>query len=210
MPGSSTLSPVEADYRRQLRAALARDLHDGPIRELTAVVLRLETFRAESDNPRMQVAITAVEEHARAALMSLRRTIRDLREEAPREDLAPAIRSMIDRYSRSTPVKVALVVSPTWPDALPDVVTLSLLRIVQEAVSNAMLHAHCREILIELKADARHLRAVVSDDGRGIEIDAVEGGGLEGMRQRAALIGARLAVRRRHPGTRVQVDLDLR
>ena len=209
MPGAQMLDAVENEYRKELRSAIARDLHDGPIRELTAVVLRLENFRALSANPQMQMAITAVEEHARAALLSLRRMIHDLRDETPRDDLGTAIRSMIERYSRSSAVKVTLVVSPTWPEALPDVITLNLLRIVQEAVSNAMLHAGGREVLIELKADGAGLRAVVSDDGRGIDDRAVEGGGLKGMRERAALIGARLTVRRRHPGTRVQVDLEL-
>lgn len=209
MPGAQALDAVEAEYQRQLRSTIARDLHDGPIRELTAVVLRLENFRTLSDNPQMQMAITAVEEHARAALLSLRRMIHDLREETPGDDLGTAIRSMIERYSRSSAAKVTLVVSPTWPEGLPDVITLNLLRIVQEAVSNAMLHSGGREVLIELKADGPQLRAVVSDDGRGIDDRAVEGGGLKSMRERAALIGARLTVRRRHPGTRVQVDLAL-
>lgn len=209
MAGAQTLDTVEAEYRRQLRSAVARDLHDGPIRELTAVVMRLENFRGASDNPRMQVAITAVEEHARAALMSLRTMIHDLREEKPRDNLATAIRSMIERYSRSSAVKVKLVVSPTWPEVLPDVITLNLLRMVQEAVANAMVHADCREVLIELEAEGTSLRAVISDDGRGIEDGAREGGGLTGMRERAALMGARFVVRRRHPGTRIQVDLAL-
>jgi two-component system, NarL family, sensor histidine kinase UhpB len=209
MPGAQTLDAVGAEYRHQLRKAVARDLHDGPIRELTAVVLRLENFRTASDDARMQLAITAVEEHARAALFSLRRMIHDLREEKPPDDVATAIRSMIERYSRSSSLKVELVVSPTWPEVLPEVITLNLLRIVQEAVGNAILHSGGREVLIELKAEGASLRAVVSDDGRGIEDAALRGGGLKGMRERAALIGARLAVRRRHPGTRVQVDLEL-
>lgn len=207
-PGTSP-GATETEYRQELRASIARDLHDGPIRELTASVLRLEEFRALSPNRQMQLAISAVEEHVRAALMSLRRTIRDLRDEAPREDLAPAIQSMLDRYAASSGVELSLVVSPAWPNALPDPINLNVLRIVQEAVSNAVLHAGCAHVLVELKAERDHLRAVVSDDGQGIDARAVEGGGLPGMRERAALIGGRLTVRGRQPGTRVQLDVTL-
>jgi two-component system, NarL family, sensor histidine kinase UhpB len=206
---SMSLGATATEYRQELRSSIARALHDGPIRELTACVLRLEEFRAVSPNQQMQLGITAVEEHARAALMSLRRMIRDLRDEVPREDLAPAIQSMLDRYATSTGIELTLVVSPAWPPVLPDPLNLNILRIVQEAVSNAVLHAACRHVLVELKAERDQLRAVVSDDGRGIDAEAVEGGGLPGMRERAALMGGRLTARRRHPGTRVQLDVTL-
>lgn len=208
---STTTSPpgVEENYRQELRAAIARELHDGPIRELTAGILRLELFRAESPNHQMQLAISAVEEHVRASLMSLRRIIRDLRDEAPREDLASAIQSMIGRYATTSNVELTLLVSPTWPQVLPDPINLNVLRIVQEAVSNSVLHAGGHNILIELRAEGNRLRAIVWDDGSGIAGHTAEGGGLRGMRDRAALIGGRLTVRDRHPGTRVQLDVTL-
>lgn len=65
---------------RNLRLELARQLHDGPIQQLSACVLRLETFRFASANDEMQGAITDVEENVRAAVASLREIVSDLRD----------------------------------------------------------------------------------------------------------------------------------
>jgi signal transduction histidine kinase len=217
LPGRSSvsLSTSEApdledlEYRRELRASIARDLHDGPIRELTSSVVRLEGFRAVSDNRDMQLAISAIEEHVRAALLSLRHLIRDLRDEPPEEDLASTIRSMIDRSRTSTDAEIALVASPEWPRLDPGPVALNLLRIVQESVNNAIRHGDASHILVELKGDPNRLEVTVADDGRGIDRGTPEGAGILGMRERAALLGGRLTVRHRRSGTAIDVVVPL-
>ena len=206
---SEARGPADLQYRLRLRASIARDVHDGPIRELTVRVVRLEGFRAVSDNPDMQLAISAVEEHVRTALMSLRRLIRGLRGEPPEEDLASTIRSMIDRCRPSTDAEIALVASPEWRHLVPGPVALNLLGIVQESVNNAIRHGSAGHILVELKADPDHLEVSVADDGRGIATDFLRGTGTLGMRERAALLGGRLTVRRRHPGTAIHVAVPL-
>ncbi|MGZ3357545.1 MAG: sensor histidine kinase [Isosphaeraceae bacterium] len=200
-------SRVDVDYRRDLRASIARELHDGPIRELTACIVRLENFRSLSDNPNMQIAITAIEEHSRAALMSLRSIIRDLRDEASREDLPEAFQSMIERYRKSSSAEFTLVVSPDWPRLVPGPIPLNLLRIVQEAVHNAVRHGLAHHILLELRADPGRLKLTVSDDGQGIIPGTPEGAGMIGMRERVALIGGRLVVRHRRRGTAIDVEV---
>jgi signal transduction histidine kinase len=203
-------SPAEVAYRRDLRAALARELHDGPIRELNNSVVRLESFRTVSDSPDMQVAITVIEEHVRAALKSLRNVIGELRDEAPQEDLAVAIKSMIDGYRKSTPSDFTLVISPSWPELVPARIALHLMRIVQEAVQNAIRHGRPRHILLELQADPERLEVRVSDDGSGIGSGLPEGAGILGMRERATPLGGGLTVRHRHPGTEIHVQAPLR
>jgi two-component system sensor histidine kinase UhpB len=200
-------SRVDADYRRDLRASIARELHDGPIRELTACIVRLENFRSVNDNPHMQMAISAIEEHARASLMSMRNLIRDLRDEAPHEDLPDAIQSMIERYRKSSAAEFTLVVSPEWPQLIPGPIALNLLRILQEAVHNAVLHGGAHHILLELSARPGRLKLTVSDDGKGIVPGTPEGSGMLGMRERVALIGGRLIVRHRRHGTAIDVEV---
>ncbi|HUZ85771.1 MAG TPA: histidine kinase [Candidatus Baltobacterales bacterium] len=197
---------VDADYRRELRASIARELHDGPIRELTACVVRLENFRTFSDNPNMQIAISAIEEHARAALMSMRNLIRDLRDEAPLEDLPDAIQAMIERYRKSSAAELTLVVSPEWPQLVPALVALNLLRVVQEAVHNAVRHGAADHILLDLRTRPGRLKVTITDDGDGISPGTPEGAGMIGMRERMALIGARLEVRHRRRGTVIDVE----
>jgi signal transduction histidine kinase len=206
MPQAVVADPIVDEYRRDLRAAIARELHDGPIRELTACVLRLEAYRSVSESPEMQLAISAVEDHARAALLSLRRMIRDLRDEAPDEDLRTAIKSMIERSRSSSRADFTLVTSPAWPELIPVHVALNLLRVVQEAVNNALRHGAARHILIELATDDDHVVVTVSDDGSGIPPGTPPGTGIVGMRERAALLGGRLVVRGRRPGTEVRIE----
>lgn len=207
---SQELSPAEAGYRSDLRAALARELHDGPIQELNACVVRLESFRMVSDSPDMQVAITRVEEHVRAALRSLRHMIGELRDEAPQEDLAATVQSMVDRLRKSSHADFTVVISPSWPELVPARLALNLLRIVQEAVQNAIRHGRARHILLELQADHERLDMSVSDDGHGIRTGTPDGAGILGMRERAALIGGCLTLRHRRPGTEVHVEAPLR
>ncbi|HET9783177.1 MAG TPA: ATP-binding protein, partial [Candidatus Dormibacteraeota bacterium] len=199
----------ELDYRRALRVALARELHDGPMQELNACVMRLENFRVASSNSAMQFAITAVEQHVRAALMSLRQITRELRDEPPEEDVGAAILELVSRYRGATEAEVRAVISPAWPSALPGPMALHLVRIVQEAVNNAVLHARATHILIELTAEPNRLMAVVSDDGCGIGPGMTEGTGIFGMRERATILGGRLTVRPRHPGTTVRVEVPI-
>src|SRR5262249_3405936 len=80
-----------------------------------------------------------------------------------------------------------------------------------EALRNAFRHAHARRIDVEIRYEERQLQVRVRDDGNGIDpamIDEERPGhfGLRGMRERAELIGGRLAVGGK-PGVGTEVDL---
>ncbi|MEP6633990.1 MAG: GAF domain-containing protein, partial [Luteimonas sp.] len=84
----------------------------------------------------------------------------------------------------------------------------AMLRVCQEAVSNAIHHAAPRRIDIKIDLTARHLRVAVSDDGRGMPKDAVGGMGISNMRQRLSELGGRLRILPRRPsGTRIEARL---
>jgi two-component system sensor histidine kinase UhpB len=201
------IGEVAGRYRHELSAEIARELHDGPIQALTTCLVRLEGFRSVTDSEVMQSAISAVEEDARTALTSLRHIIRDLRDEAPVDDFEAAVRAMVARQRSSTGAELAVVVSPDWPALIPGEVALNLLRVVREAVTNAINHAGARHVLLELKSDDEHLVVAISDDGAGFSPEVPQGAGVIGMRERAALLGGRLTVRRRHPGTELRVEV---
>lgn len=155
----------------------------------------------------MQSAISDVEESVRIALMSLRHLIRELREEPPNEDVAASIREMASRFESSTGVEIAVVASPSWPELLPAAAAVNLLRIAQEAITNAIRHGSARHILIELSSSDGVLSVSVADDGTGIRAEAPAGSGLIGMRERAALLGGSLRIRARDRGTEIRVEV---
>lgn len=98
------------------------------------------------------------------------------------------------------------------PDALslPGSVVLPLLRVLQEAMANAMRHSGARQLQIGLAAGAGALTLDVSDDGHGFDLDSyAAGNGLAGMKKRARALGAELRVASSAQGTTVHLKVPL-
>lgn len=109
------------------------------------------------------------------------------------------------------------------PQRLPEAVETALFRIAQESLTNAVRHGHARQIVVALRWTATRVTLTVADDGRGFDPAAAPsarrssagpgGLGLEGMLDRARLLGGALLLRSR-PGygcvVRVVVPLPLR
>ena len=90
-----------------------------------------------------------------------------------------------------------------------------LLRIGQEAITNAARHAGAARIDVELRQERGAVRLRVVDDGQGFDVDAMlsetEGHyGLTGMQERAARIGGRLTISSSGSGTVVEARVPVR
>jgi signal transduction histidine kinase len=91
----------------------------------------------------------------------------------------------------------------------------NLLRIGQEAINNAVNHAHAQWIFVSLGFDAKRVRLSVRDDGLGFDFQAAGSGGsnhfgLVGMRERAEQIGGTLSIHSANgSGTEVVVDVPI-
>jgi two-component system, NarL family, sensor histidine kinase DegS len=100
---------------------------------------------------------------------------------------------------------------PVSLDALPDV-EYQLFRIAQEAISNAVRHAHARTINIRLNVEEEELGLTFADDGSGFAADLHQAGlghfGILGMRERANEIGAELSVTS-SPGQGTEISIHL-
>jgi signal transduction histidine kinase len=79
-------------------------------------------------------------------------------------------------------------------DLPPGAIQATAYRIIQEALTNVVRHSAASHATITLERDADELVVRVADDGSGIPDDAIERGGLRGMRERAELIGGTLTV----------------
>ena len=94
---------------------------------------------------------------------------------------------------------------------LPIEVEANVYRIAQEALNNAFKHAGATRVVVAISDRGGRVALEVCDNGRGFDPSALTGGeglGLTSMRERAASIGASVAiVRRRRGGTRVMVEL---
>ena len=112
---------------------------------------------------------------------------------------ADSFGDLLERYVGDVEDRFGMTVSFDYAPELPQLAPrkqAEVLRIVQEALSNAARHADAREVRVRVVGEGTDLVLSVIDDGRGFEPASVEAGhvGLMTMRERAALIGADLAI----------------
>ncbi len=210
------VSEVEARFNAVLeeRNRIAREIHDTLAQGFVAVSVQLEivarllTSSTENAKEHLNQARALV----RDSLSEARSAIWELRSQsAEHGDLAARLSKMVNQVTASSPAKARVEVHGTYRplgSALED----QLVRIGQEAVTNAVRHAHAENIAIELVFEPKKLRMTIADDGRGFAIEANGRGpaghfGLQGMRERAEQIKAELKVDSKPgEGTRVSVE----
>jgi YD repeat-containing protein len=163
-----------------------------------------------SDPDRADTAFAAIAATGRDAVVQLRRAVGNLREAAdgPLDQPGlPQLPALVDRV-RTTGLEASLAVSGT-PFTPPADVGVATYRIVQEALTNVVRHAHAASVRVRLDYSARSLTVSITDDGRGATRFGLPGYGIVGMRERAQACGGTLstgaAVGRR--GFRVEATL---
>jgi signal transduction histidine kinase len=179
------------------RARIARELHDVVGHNLSLLVLQAgaERLAPGSDTIQRRTALESIERSGRATLAELRRLVGVLRRDDDAAELAPlpglaALPALVDDLHRAgVPVELRVSGSPV---PLPPGLDVSAYRIVQEAVTNAVRHAHgATRVVVCTGWSAHQLTLEVSDDGRLPGPVGPDGHGLIGMRERAALFGGR-------------------
>ncbi|MBI2165251.1 MAG: HAMP domain-containing protein [Chloroflexi bacterium] len=198
------------------RRRLSQELHDDTAQALASLLMGIEALRDSlpPSQERLRQHIERTVADGRRALEDLRRVIAGLRPAAvDNMGLVAALRSYAGARLGPAGVRMDFVVRGT-EQRLPEAVEAALFRILQEAVNNAARHAKAKSAHIEFDFQDGLLTASVEDDGGGFEPSDVRGGGrgmgLEGMRERADLINARLEVTSSPgKGTRVKVEFPL-
>ena len=188
------------------RARIARELHDEIGQALTAVMLQLDRAVGRSDPP-VRGEVEEARESVRASLEEVREIARRLRPEALDDlGLASALAALTLDVSRRTGLRIERQIAPGLPALSPEE-ELVVYRVAQEGLTNVARHAGAACAWIALECRDGGVALEVRDDGRGFA-HSVEGAGLRGMRERALLVGADLAVEPgRGEGTVVRLRL---
>jgi len=197
------------------RNRMAREIHDTLSQSLGAISVQLELARvhAREMSADARQHLGTAHRLARAALAEARDSIWNMRSQVlERADLGEALGGILHQMTDGTGVKGNIVVEG---DArrLPPVVENNLLRIGQEAITNASRHAKPTRIDVTLSFEGRSVRLQVSDDGVGFTPDARAKGdrrsfGLVGIKERVDLLGGSVAIDSAPgKGTRVSVTV---
>lgn len=197
------------------RARIAREVHDGLGHSLVSVILRLELCRRL-----LARAPEEAESLLQEEILSLRAAWNESRDLAfhlhpwekgtTTETLPDTLRRHLSRFAERTGVRAELhLAEPLRP--LPPNTIFGLLRIVQEALTNAAKHAQASRIDVTLRAvpEDSSLHCTIADDGVGFDTAAPAAGiGLESMRRRAEALGGALQIVTA-PGNGVRIEVEL-
>jgi two-component system sensor histidine kinase UhpB len=190
------------------RLRVAQELHDEIGQTLTAVTIQAERA-ADGDPALAAAALRRVADAVRESLDEVRRIARELRPEALDDlGLVNALIALCNRVAAQGGPRVTRDLQGKLPPLSRDV-ELVVYRIAQEGLTNALRHSGARTATVSLKADAETVTLSVIDDGRGMAAELPGGtAGIAGMRERALLVGGRLAIESR-PGAGTEVRLTI-
>jgi two-component system, NarL family, sensor histidine kinase UhpB len=176
------------------RRRLARDLHDEVNQSLTGILLRLEAL-SQTAPPQLKEELADVKKLVNQAMGELVTLARQLRPTALDDHgLVSAIVSHARRFEDQTGVAADVSVSGKPTDLGSDQ-EIAVYRFAQEALSNVARHAGAKRVEVELSSNGHGLRVTVRDDGRGFDSRSSHNGvGLNGMAERARLVGGKLKV----------------
>ena len=205
LPTDVQMRIVEAQESE--RSRIAQEVHDGPAQVLSNAIFQVEYVDRvlDSDTAAARSELRLLRDLLRRELGSVRTFISQLRPPVLDElGLDGAIGDSIGRLSAQTGLKISAdLTAPA--DVLTGTQQTVVLRVLQEALQNVRKHGAASAVAVASAIDGDEWVLTVRDDGRGFDVGAVAARGrrnfgLQFMRERAELIGARFEVHSRPDG----------
>ncbi|KAF3885232.1 MULTISPECIES: sensor histidine kinase [Nostocales] len=182
---------IENQATLQERNRIAREIHDSLGHALTAQTIQLENalLLLPSNTDRAVEFLREAKQLAYQALQEVSRSVATLRADPLRgKSLESAISNLIQDFRNRTHLTPNWKVSLTSP--LTSEVSITIYRILQEALTNISKHSAATQVTIQLQSQAGQLNLLVEDNGKGFNPKQnTTGFGLQGMRERAAALG---------------------
>ena len=192
------------------RRRLAREIHDGVAQELASLGYVIDdlTHDAKESAPVLVTNLHGLRDQLTRLITELRLSIFELRSDVDQQgSLGAAISEYLRSVGRTSDLTVHLTLEES-PRRLPRETEAELLRIAQEAITNARKHARAQNLWVTCTVDPPRALLLVEDDGVGVGPGRHDSYGFEIMRERAARLRATLQVVPRRPnGTSVEVRL---
>lgn len=198
------------------RETISREIHDGPLQDITAFVQRLRLI--SGSNVSLEERLQLIHEAEKIAMTC----VRDLREicnglTPPWLDLglAQALIELSERLSEQLKIKISLDLDEI--ENLSEEATLAFFRVVQEAVNNSVQHGKAENVKISLKEEHELVIVQIEDDGEGfaVPVDVAElrvhgHRGLSNMTERMSLVGGTITMRSEYgKGTIIHCELPI-
>jgi two-component system sensor histidine kinase UhpB len=179
------------------RRDLARELHDelGPCLFGIRVDLgEIERIGDENNLPEISDKVTSVKTITTQIQSLVRKMLSRLRPMTLDDlGLVDALKDMLHNWRDRQPE-----IDWEWHfvgdfKPLPDTVTVTIYRLVQECIINCVRYVQVSHVKVEVRIERNAVKVAVTDDGKGLSKDLVRGFGLIGMRERVSALGGRIA-----------------
>lgn len=188
------------------RRRLAREMHDGIAQDIASLGYLVDGLAARPSSPEQAVALRLLRDRISVVVAEVRRSVQSLRSEVGASESLGSAVSRIARHLGESSGRPIHVTVEEGTARLRSEVEGELLRIAQEAMTNAVRHARARRIDVTCRVQAPDAEIVVRDDGHGLGAARTDSQGIEIMHERALLAGAELTIREVEPhGTEVRV-----
>ena len=199
--------------RDEERRRLARELHDSTGQTLAAIQMNLTMLQvaggADLQASRRLAETIDLADQAMKEIRTLSYLLHP-----PMLDEAGLLLAMewyVSGFVERTKIKVDLEL-PAKLDRLPHAAELAIFRIVQEALGNVQRHSGSHRARVRLTLDNNLIEVVVEDFGKGVPdgvLSGKTGVGINGMRERARLLGGELKIQSSSSGTCIKVQVPL-
>jgi PAS domain S-box-containing protein len=196
--------------QEQERARIGRELHDDINQRLALLAVELEQLQENPSRVRRQA------QELRERVTEISADVQALSHDLHSSKLEylgvlAGIRSWCKEFAERQ--KMEIDFRADVPSVLPLEVGLCTLRVLQEALHNAQKHSGVRRVEVQLWEDSNEIHLVVSDLGRGFDVEAASKGkglGLTSMRERVRLVNGMISIDSRPTcGTKVHVRVPL-
>jgi signal transduction histidine kinase len=202
------------------RERIAREMHDSLAQVLSYVNAKSQAARqfvASGQKKQAEVQLKELESTAQEVYADVREAILGLRTTtSTKRDMAYTLKEYISRFSQMSGIRTEFEVGNGKSPALPVATELQVIRIIQEALTNARKHARAKHAWVRISADDDQVESVIEDDGRGFNTSRIKRGGwprfgLQTMKERAESVKGTLDIASTiGKGTKVTLRVPLR
>lgn len=171
------------------RQRIAKDIHDTAGHSLTTVIMQTESAKwmIDRDPKQAKSKIIAANLQAKHALEELRESVHVLSDRKQTKTLKAALEQIIHESTDGTGITIRSEVEEMQVSSAKH---RFLCNTLKEGISNGLRHGNATAFWFELKRENNVIRFLLSDNGKGVELDNLQiGFGLSGMKERAKSLG---------------------
>jgi PAS domain S-box-containing protein len=201
------------EAQEEERSRIARELHDDICQRLALLSMELEQANRGSNGSSGSLKIEEIRRHCAEIAGDVQALSHKLHSSKLEYlGLAAAIRSLCREFSQQHDVNVQFA-DESVPSFLPRDISLSLFRVTQEALQNALKHSGAKQFSVSLRGSANEIRLEVDDRGVGFDVERTKldsGLGLVSMEERVHLVHGTFTIESvENGGTKILVRVPL-